>query len=137
MFLKSLVDFRATFSLMINALLFLIFIPILHIKNLSFVKFLISDSKDHEINLLLPEDSICKQFRIKKSYHIYQRCNHNQLRHISENNNNGGELLVSTIMLIRAYSKVLLLVGHSNLNIANKSVRPFLFTILNNSLYRM
>ena len=26
---------------------------------------------------------------------------------------------------------------HSNLDIANKSIRPFLFTILNNSLYQM
>ena len=26
---------------------------------------------------------------------------------------------------------------HSNLDIANKSVRPFLFTISNNSLYQM
>ena len=29
------------------------------------------------------------------------------------------------------------LVVHSNLDIVNKSVRPFLFTILNNSLYKM
>ena len=38
---------------------------------------------------------------------------------------------------IPGIAKTVLLPVHSNLNIANKFVRPFLFTISNNSLYLM
>ena len=40
-------------------------------------------------------------------------------------------------MPIPGIAKTMLLPVHSNLDIANKSVRPFLFTISNNSLYLM
>ena len=40
-------------------------------------------------------------------------------------------------MPIPGIAKTVLLPVHSNLDIANKSVRPFLFTISNNSLYLM